>query len=297
MPKAAYFTTRLKLTLSVIAVSVADWKVPATVRGYVPAAVPGGSPPPPAHDGNVTRIASMHNKKINPHTRRRGFTPRLPGSTISPASPANPASPTNPAVRFPSERPKGNCKKPVAFVVVAVTLASTVVDPFSAIEFGDTAQVAKAGAPVQLSDTDCANPLTGARSTVKIAVCPGTTLRLSQVVVSEKFCTVAVMGTACGVPAALSAMLSDAVALPLPPLAVGVNVTLMVQLESASSEAPQLLVWLNSVALVPMILIELMVRRAFPVLLSVTGSDAVVPTVCETKFRLVGFSVTTGTPV
>src|SRR5208282_2163975 len=123
MPKAAYFTTRLKLTLSVIAVSVADWKVPATVRGYVPAAVPGGSPPPPAHDGNVTRIASMHNKKINPHRRRRGFTPRLPGRTISPASPAIPVSPTNPAIRFPFARTKGDRRRPVACVVVAVTLA------------------------------------------------------------------------------------------------------------------------------------------------------------------------------
>ncbi len=53
----------------------------------------------------------MHNKKINPHTRRRGFTPRLPGRTTSAASPAIPASPTNPAIRFPFEPSNGELQK------------------------------------------------------------------------------------------------------------------------------------------------------------------------------------------
>jgi hypothetical protein len=84
-------------------------------------------------------------------------------------------------------------------------------------------------------------------------------------------------------------------------MAVGVKVTLMVQLESAASEALQLLVWLNSLALVPVMLIKSIARTAFPVLLSVIGCEAlVVPTVCELKLRFVGESETTGacpTPV
>jgi hypothetical protein len=179
-----------------------------------------------------------------------------------------------------------------------------VVDPSSAIGFGDTVQVAKAGAPLQLSDTDCANPLTGARSTVKIAVCPGTTFRLVQVVVSAKFRTVPVMGTVCGLPAALSATLSDAVALPLPPFAVGVNVTLIVQLESGLSAVPQLLFCVNSLAFVPANPIDVMVSGALPLLVRVTGKEALVPTswgwVVEPKLRGAGESTAAGavpTPV
>lgn len=168
--QADYCTTRLKLTDSVIVVSDGDWKVPVTVRGYVPGAVPGGStpppPPPPPHDGNVARAASVHNKKIEPHRRRAGLTRRLPGRTTRAAKPAIPASPTSPAIRSPFARPNGKRKPFVARIVVAVTWALSVVDPSSVIEAGDTVQVARAGAPLQLSDTNWLNPLTGARSTV-----------------------------------------------------------------------------------------------------------------------------------
>ena len=142
--------------------------------------------------------------------------------------------------------------------------------------------------------------MTGARSTVKIADCPGTTVRLVQVVVSEKFCTVPMMGTVCGLPAALSVTLSDAVALPLPPLAVGVKVTLMVQLESGASEAPQLFVCANSLAFAPASPIEAIVNVALPLLVSVTGREALVPTSCgrvlEPKVAGEGESVTAGRP-
>ena len=218
----AYFTTRLKLTVSVIGAPVANWNVPVTVSGYVPTAVPGGStpPPPPPHDGNVATVASRHNKKINPYRRRPGFTRRLPGSTTNAANPVIPASPTSPAIRFPFECSKGDCRKPVACVVVAVTWTC----PGVVTGLG-TVHVAKAGAPLQLSATDGANPSTAVRSTVKIAVCPGTTVRLVQVVV-RMLCAVPVIATVCGLPVALSVTLTDAVAAPG---AVGENVTLMVQ--------------------------------------------------------------------
>jgi hypothetical protein len=156
-------------------------------------------------------------------------------------------------------------------VVVAVTWTETGADPFSGTEFSAGVQVARAGAPLQLSETDCANPLTGARSTVKIAVCPGTTVRLMQLVVSEKLCTVPVIATVCGLEAALSVTLSDAVA-GTPPggAVVGVKVTLMVQLEPAASEEPHVLLSVNSLAFVPVNPIEVIRSAALPLLVSVT---------------------------
>src|ERR1019366_2024332 len=154
------------------------------------------------------------------------------------------------AIRFSFGVPKGGCRK--ARMVVTVTCAGTGVDPVGFTILGDTVQVACAGAPLQLSDTVGANSLTAARSTVKIAVCPGTTVRLVQVVVST-LCDVPVMGTVWGLPGALSATPSDAVALPP---AVGVNVTWMVQLLSGASDEGQLLVCPNSFAFGPVNPIE-----------------------------------------
>src|SRR5580658_4407628 len=225
-PRSSYCcTTRLKLTVSVIVPPSPYWNVPVTVSGYVPTGVPGGSTPTPPHDGNVPKVASRHNKKINPYRRRLGFTRRLPGSTTNAPNPVIPASPTSPAIRFPFEWSKGDCRKPVARVVVAVTVAC----PGVVTGLG-TVHVPKAGAPLQLSATDGSNPLTAVRSTVNSAVCPGTTVRLVQEVV-RMLCPVPLSATVCGLPVALSATLIDAVAAPA---AVGENVTLMVQLPPAS---------------------------------------------------------------
>jgi hypothetical protein len=54
------------------------------------------------------------------------------------------------------------------------------------------------------------------------------------------------------------------------PLAVGVKVTLMVQLPPAATELPQVLVWAKSPALVPAIATLVMLKAVFPVLLRVT---------------------------
>src|SRR5580658_6780817 len=173
-PRSSYCcTTRLKLTVSVIVPPSPYWNVPVTVSGYVPTGVPGGSTPTPPHDGNVPKVASRHNKKINPYRRRLGFTRRLPGSTTNAPNPVIPASPTSPAIRSPFEWSKGDCRKPVARVVVAVTVA--VAGPVSGIVIVETVQVPRDGAPLQASATVGVNPLAGARSTVYSAVCPGTT--------------------------------------------------------------------------------------------------------------------------
>ena len=70
----------------------------------------------------------------------------------------------------------------------------------------------------------------------------------------------------CGLPLALSVMLTEAVRLPL---ATGVKVTLMVQLAAAATELPHVLVWAKSLALVPVRATLVMLKAVLPVLLRV----------------------------
>jgi hypothetical protein len=80
----------------------------------------------------------------------------------------------------------------------------------------------------------------------------------------------------CGLPLALSVTVK--VAVRVPP-AVGLNVTLMVQLELAASELPQLLDWAKSPLLVPVTAMLEMLSAAPPEFVSVTGWAALaVPT-------------------
>jgi hypothetical protein len=79
--------------------------------------------------------------------------------------------------------------------------------------------------------------------------------------------------TVCGLPLASSLMLREALRLPV---AVGVKVTLMVQLAPAATDVPQVLLWAKSPALVPVIEMPLIVRAALPVLLRVTPCAALV---------------------
>ena len=67
----------------------------------------------------------------------------------------------------------------------------------------------------------------------------------------------------CGLPLALSVMLTEAVRLPL---AAGLNVTLIVQLAPAATELPQVLVCAKSLALVPVRARLVMLKAALPVL-------------------------------
>src|SRR5438067_2019107 len=73
--------------------------------------------------------------------------------------------------------------------------------------------------------------------------------------------------TVCGLPLALSVMLTLALRLPL---AVGVKVTLIVQEVPAVRVLGQLLVWAKSPLLVPARPILLRVRSALPLLVNVT---------------------------
>ena len=71
----------------------------------------------------------------------------------------------------------------------------------------------------------------------------------------------------CGLLPALSAICTDAV---LEPAVVGENVTLIVQLALCASVPPQVLVWANSLLLVPVRLMTMLVREAFPLFVTVT---------------------------
>ena len=72
--------------------------------------------------------------------------------------------------------------------------------------------------------------------------------------------------TVCGLPLALSVMLTEAVRLPL---AAGLNVTLIVQLALAATELPHVLVCAKSLALVPVRARPVMLKAPLPVLLRV----------------------------
>ena len=71
--------------------------------------------------------------------------------------------------------------------------------------------------------------------------------------------------TFCGLPVALSLMFNTVVRVPG---AVGLNMTWMKQLAPAAREARQLFVWVKSPALPPVRAMELMVKRAFPELVT-----------------------------
>jgi hypothetical protein len=73
--------------------------------------------------------------------------------------------------------------------------------------------------------------------------------------------------TVWGLPGALSEMLKVP---PRVPAAVGVKVTLIVQLAPAATELPQLLLWAKSLASVPVTARLAILRVALPVLVRVT---------------------------
>jgi len=68
---------------------------------------------------------------------------------------------------------------------------------------------------------------------------------------------------ACGLPLALSVTATPALRVPV---AVGLNVTLIVQLVPAARLAPQVWVWVKSPLLVPVMAMPLMLSAALPAL-------------------------------
>ena len=103
---------------------------------------------------------------------------------------------------------------------------------------------------------------------------------------------VPVRDTICGLVGALSVMVNEAVRLPV---AVGVNLTLLVQLLLAATELPHVLVSPKSPGLAPVIAMPLTDRAAFPVLFRVTESGVlVVPRVWLGKGKVEGLGMAAG---
>src|SRR5208337_3257708 len=94
--------------------------------------------------------------------------------------------------------------------------------------------------------------------------------------------------TVCVAGLALSVMVTAPV---LVPVALGLKVTLRVQLAPAATLEPQVLVWEKS----PLTVMRVMLRVAFPVLLRVTLlALLLVPTFCDGKVKEVGERLTAG---
>jgi len=94
--------------------------------------------------------------------------------------------------------------------------------------------------------------------------------------------------TMCGLPAASSVIVTAPVRIPV---AVGVNLTLILQLDPAVSDEPHVVVSEKS----PLTAMLVIFSAAVPVFFNVTLCDAlVVPTLREPKLKLVGERLTTG---
>jgi hypothetical protein len=113
------------------------------------------------------------------------------------------------------------------FVVVTFTVNADATVPLGVTEAGAGVQVVSDGAPEQLSATVPLNPLTGATCRLYVAGCPGLTVAVFEPPVATsivKSVPVPLKGTACGLPEALSVIVTLAVRFPV---AVGLNVTLI----------------------------------------------------------------------
>ena len=126
---------------------------------------------------------------------------------------------------------------------------------------------------------------------VNVAVSPALTILEDGEAATEKSMPIPVSPAEWGLPGPSSVMVSVALRAPA---AVGLKVTLKVQLAPAASvagNAPQVFVWAKS----PLVAMALIVSGALPLLVSVTVCAAlVVPTFWLPKLRLAGDSVTAG---
>jgi hypothetical protein len=118
---------------------------------------------------------------------------------------------------------------------------------------------------VQVSATVWLKPPAGETATVKFAVCPAATVvDAEETGANEKSCPVPLNATMCGLPAALSIIVSVP---DLVTLAVGSKKTPIAQLEPAATVLPQAFSVPKSVALVVTLV---MLREALPLFITVT---------------------------
>ena len=144
----------------------------------------------------------------------------------------------------PNERGGGIVRGKVTDGAVEVTMS---VNGVPGITAGcENVQLAATGDPPQARATDPSNPDSGFTTNAYVAVWPGEIVADGEElfdVASAKSCPVPLSVAVWGLFVALSVSVSVPVRLPV---AVGVKVTLIVQLEPAATELPQVLVWVKS---------------------------------------------------
>jgi hypothetical protein len=182
-------------------------------------------------------------------------------------------------------------------VVVTVTCAVCAVTPSAAVTGVTTVQVVPLGAPVQVSATAWLNPPCGVMVTLKFSGAAAVTVSVAGAV-TVKSHPVPVSGTVCGLPPALSVIVSVPVRAPS---AVGANVTLIVQVfdPAVAGNVAGLIGQAPAPVLVaaksPEAAIVLIVNGPNPVFVSVTVFAAlVVVSICPPKARFAGASPTPG---
>jgi hypothetical protein len=174
-------------------------------------------------------------------------------------------------------------------IVVTETVTDAGVEPESTIELDDSEQVEPVGAPLQDSATVWLKPAIGLTASEYVAVEPGVTVCVDEEEVNEKSSPEPLSGIVCGLPLALSAMVS----VPLTaPLFDGSKNTPIAQLDPAARLPPQALSTPKSLELVVTLV---MVRGALPGFVAVTVSGKPeVPTYWPGNVRLDGDNVRVG---
>src|SRR5258708_5514271 len=127
-------------------------------------------------------------------------------------------------------------------VVIRLTVNGTDEAPLKVTVEAEGVQLACVGAPAHVRVMEPLKPLSGFTSRLNTAICPAVTVADSEpplAASNEKLVPMPVKTITCGLPEALSVMVTEALRLPL---AVGSNVTLIVQFAAAVTLAPQVLV-------------------------------------------------------
>lgn len=167
-------------------------------------------------------------------------------------------------------------------------VAVTELVPLGVTVAGEAEQLVRAGRPLQLNATAALKPDLGVTVTARLPELPATIVSAAGETEMPKSDPSPPSVTACGLPGALSAIVSVPV---IEPAVTGEKVTLTVQVAPTARVVPQL----PLSAKFPEALMLVMFRTAVPELVRVTLCAALtVPTAWLEKLRLVGERVTAG---
>ena len=241
----------------------------------MPAGVPVEGRPLQLVSERASRVPKVHASFRAVPIRRTTQTNNVKLSAIIASAPVQ-----TPGVLFePLELMRNAMPGEVRAVVVIVPVEGAPVD-VGVTELGLSEQDEPAGAPLQVRATEEVKPFKPVTVTVVVAVPPAAMLSVAGDAATVKsglvVVPVPVSVAVCGLLGSLSATLSVAVTAPV---AVGVNVTPIVQLAPAANVAPHWLVSANDAAPEPVMLTTMLLTVALLLFFSVTVCAVlVVPT-------------------